>query len=171
MKDDGNATSWMPVGEIHDRLNLHDIILTDNRDDGWNYIVNDVVEYTKECISSIYRRLLTDINEIRNNKNPSFVNQNIEEMYYIIDLPFRNWLYSIDENSSKEEKIFEWRKTLKELIERQAQRLVEFAGARDYKGIEKDKRIKNIATSYSFFKTLLNKKLKIKEEENAGEIE
>lgn len=171
MKDDGNATSWMPVDEVYDRLNIHDIIVKDDEEQGWNKRVYDTVDITKYCISFIYKNFLSDINEIRNTKNSSFVSQNVEEMYFIIDQPFREWISSIDKNSDKEEKVFEWNEVLKDLILNQADRILKEAGPRDFKGIIKEGKTMNIATAYSTFKYFLNIKLKTKEVKNGREVE
>lgn len=175
MEDDGNATSWMPVGEIHDRLDIHDIIITDGRNDGWNNIVYDLVEETKFAVSVIYRNLLADISDMRRFKGTAFIDENISEMYYIIDHPFRDWISSIDIKSSKEEKVFEWRKTVKGLILKSAEEIALKSGSREYKGIIVKRKnepitescIKNLAKSYSRFKYFLDKKIKTKEQEYA----
>lgn len=175
MEDDGNATSWMPVGEIYDRLDIHDIIITDDKNDGWNKIVNDLVEETKFAVSVIYRNLLSDISDIRKYKGTAFIDENINELYYIIDHPFRDWISSINERSSKEEKVFEWRKTVKSIILKSAEEIALKSGSREYKGtIVKKKNepitescLKNLPKSYSRFKYFLDKKIKTKEEEYA----
>ena len=38
MKDDGNATSWVPVDEATDQLSINDIILTDIEKDGGYHV-------------------------------------------------------------------------------------------------------------------------------------
>lgn len=175
MEDDGNATSWMPVGEIYDRLDIHEIVITDDRNDGWNNIVYDLVEETKFAVSVIYRNLLADISDMRRFKGTAFIDENISEMYYIIDHPFRDWISSIDNKSSKEEKVFEWRKIVKGLILKSAEEIALKSGSREYKGIIVKRKnepitescIKNLAKSYSRFKYFLDKKIKTKEEEYA----
>lgn len=186
MKDDGNATSWVPVDEICDSLSIADIIITDDEKNGWKNRILQIISDTKYCVSVVYKRFMQDINEIRSfhieedkskpiNKNKkaksdSFINQNVEELYFIIDEPFRDWITSIDKNDSKDKKCNEWKITLRRLILNQANSLVKEAGNRDFVGIVKDDKVKNIATSYSSFKYFLNDKLKIKEkEENNGE--
>lgn len=163
MEADGNATSWMPVGEVYDSLNLHDIVITDDKEGGWTDRVNDAVELTKESISRTYRRFIRDLLEIRNIDSREIVDQYVEQMYFAVDYPFRQWIQSIDSTSNKEEKMLEWKNTLKDLIESSAEEIVEEAGPRDYTGIEKDGRIKNIGTIYSSFKYFLNKNFKTKE--------
>lgn len=170
MKDDGNATSWVPVDEICDSLSIADIIITDDDENGWKNRILQTISDTKYCVSAIYKRFIQDIKEIRNLESKLFVDQNVEELYFIIDEPFRDWITSIDKNDSKDEKCNEWKITLRRLVLNQANSLIKEAGNRDFIGIVKDEKVKNIATSYSSFKYYLNDKLKIKEkEENNGE--
>lgn len=166
MRDDGNATSWVPIDEIHDSLSISEIILTDVSEAGWVPRINDVVEETKNVIDRTYRIFIYDIKEIRNLESKEFVNQNVEDLYFMVDKPFRDWISSINPNDLKDEKINEWRSEFKNIVLKQADKILSQAGPRDYIGIEKDKVIKNIATSYSSFKYFLNNQLVIKEDKN-----
>lgn len=163
MEDDGNATSWVPVNEIFDELKINDLVLTDIEKAGWVPRIDEVVEETKSVIGKTYRKFISDIKEIRNISSGEFVNQRVEELYFIIDQPFREWLSDIDATDSKDEKIFEWREILKKLVDKQARNMLEQASPRDYTGISDGNKIKNIATIYNSFKYFLNKQLVIKE--------
>lgn len=163
MEDDGNATSWVPVDEIVDSFNINGMILTDTKSNGWINRINSVVNETKECVEVTYKRFLFAIKEIRKIDSKDFVNQNIEQMYYILDGPFRLWISSITSEDSKDEKDFEWKHIAKKLINRQAKELLAKAGSRDFKGIVVGERVKNIVTEYNSFKYFLNKRLKEKE--------
>lgn len=159
MQDDGNATSWVPVDEIYDVLNIRDAILTDVQEAGWVPRINDVVEETKDVVSRTYRGFIANIKEIRNMSTDGFVNGKTEELYYLIDQPFREWLASLRPEDSKDERIFAWRDTLKKLVMTQAGQVLQEAGPRDYTGIVKDDRMHNIATAYNRFTYYLNKQL------------
>ncbi|KFN89072.1 type I-E CRISPR-associated protein Cse1/CasA [Tetragenococcus muriaticus] len=160
MQDDGNATSWVPVNEIHDSLKINDLVLTDVAQAGWLPRVNEAVETTKTVIGYTYRIFMEDIRDIRQlSSNHQFVNRNVEELYYAVDLPFRNWLSSLQPSDSKAEQIFKWHATLKKIVNQQAEKVLENATYRDYVGIESDGEVKNIITSYNRFKYYLNNKL------------
>ncbi len=98
---------------------------------------------------------------IRNITGNEFTNKLIQEAYYKVDLPFRQWLKSLEVNQDKEERILKWRLTLKKNYSRTSRFfLVQSAGHRDYKGVfGKDKPFKNIATAYNQFAYWLNKNL------------
>ncbi|MDO5028611.1 MAG: type I-E CRISPR-associated protein Cse1/CasA [Bacillota bacterium] len=166
MKDDGNATSWVPVDEIYDYLFVDEVVIKDDEKEGWTPRVNATVEETKFAISVVYKKFLNDIREIRNIESYGFSNRKIEELYYLVDQPFREWISSIEKDDDKDLKILEWRKTLKKIIIREADRIVAEGTNRDFRGIEKNDKTMNIATAYSYFKHFLNKNLIVKEEYN-----
>lgn len=159
MKDDGNATSWVPVDEVSDQLDLNDMIISDQASDGWIIRINDEVSLTKEVIEKTYRAFLENIKLIRGIEQTDFTKNNIEDAYFAIDRAFRNWLESLMPEDSIEERMIEWKKELKSLMMEQAQQRVNEAGAKDFRGIEKDGRSLNITTAYLRFIWSLNKKL------------
>lgn len=162
MKDDGNATSWLPTDEIIDTLFVNEFVLTDLQEKGWVTRINDVVEETKTVVSNTYRRFIKEIKEIRNIQSDAFTSQKVEECYFKIDQPFRQWLASIHYEDEKDCKVFEWRQKLKNIVLREAQTLLQEGGPRDYLGIiDKDKgTVKNIATAYDNFTYWLNQNMK-----------
>lgn len=160
MQDDGNATSWVPVNEIHDNLKINDLILTDVAQTGWLPRVNEIVETTKMVISYVYRTFMVDIRDIRQlSSNHQFVNRNVEDLYYAVDQPFRNWLSSLQPSDTKADKIFLWHRILKKIANEHAEKVLENATYRDYVGIEVDGKLENIITAYNRFKYYLNKRL------------
>jgi len=160
MQDDGNATSWVPINEIHDSLKINDLVLTDIAQAGWLPRINEVVETTKTVISYTYRTFMEDIRDIRQlSSNHQFVARHVEELYYLVDQPFRNWLSSLQPTDSKVEQIFKWNTILKNIVNKQAEKILENATYRDYVGLESDGEVKNIITIYNRFKYYLNKRL------------
>lgn len=171
MQDDGNATSWVPVDEIVDSINIRDAILTDIQDNGWVPRINDVIEETKTAIEWIYKSFVADVKEIRNLSGNQFVNRKVEEFYFNVDQPFRDWLAYLQPYDSKDEKVFEWRRTLKQIALQQAESVLVGAGPRDYTGITREDKIMNIATVYNRFRYRLNEKLPLGGGKKDGEKE
>lgn len=157
MQDDGNATSWVPTDEIIDSLSIKEFVLTD---DSWIVRINEVVEETKRVVSSTYKKYIDEIKEIRNLSSNLFTSQRIEELYFKIDHPFRQWLAGIQLDDEKDEKVKEWRKILKNIVKKEAEAIIGQGGSRDYLGIADGKKIKNIATAYNSFNYRLNQNLK-----------
>ena len=99
---------------------------------------------------------MKDIKEIRNYSNDGFVNNKIEELYSLIDEPFRNWIFEIDETSKKDESIFKWRKIFKKILIQSAQEILNQSNPRDLKGIKKEDKIKNVPMAYNIFEVKIN---------------
>lgn len=159
MKDDGNATSWVPVDEIYDDMAIKEMVLSDTYKNGWVPRINDEVELTKKVVSGIFGYFISDLMTVRNDKSKTFKNQKIEELYYKLNEPFKVWLASIEKNDDKNKKTREWRDELKSLVKNEAKTIVFEASSRDYRGIEKDGKVMNIATCYNKFINILNKTL------------
>lgn len=159
LQDDGNATSWLPINELFDELIIHDYVITDAIEDGWVDRLNGVVEKTKYVIDKTYAFYLNKIKEIRYSKETktNFVPNEIEQMYFIIDTPFRHWLASLKPEDSKDEKILEWYTLLCQLIENRAKEFLFENNTRDYKGILVNDKVQNIPMVYNYFIGMLYK--------------
>ena len=155
MLDDGNATSWAPIDEVEDTLNLKERVLVDTGDTGWIIRINKTITDTKAIIDTVLKRFIFDLLEIRNMEK-SDVSKYVEQFYFRIDLSFRNWIESIDIDNDKDTKEIEWRKVLKKAMKEYVDELVSSSGLRDYKGIETSTGVKNIATIYNSFLYRLN---------------
>ena len=155
MLDDGNATSWAPIDEVEDTLNLKERVLVDTGDNGWIIRINKTISDTKAIIDTVLKRFIFDLLEIRNMEK-SDVSKYVEQFYFRIDLSFRNWIESIDIDNDKDTKEIEWRNVSKKAMKEYVDELVSNAGLRDYKGIETSTGVKNIATIYNSFLYRLN---------------
>lgn len=155
MLDDGNATSWAPIDEVEDTLNLKERVLVDTGDTGWIIRINKTITDTKVIIDTVLKRFIFELLEIRNMEK-SDVSRYVEQFYFRIDLSFRNWIESIDIDNDKDTKEIEWRNVLKKAMKEYVDELVSNAGLRDYKGIETSTGVKNIATIYNSFLYRLN---------------
>lgn len=159
MQDDGNATSWVPVDEITDTLNINNYVLTDVLESGWVPRINEAVDLTKKVVDRTYYTFITDMKEIRNLSSSEFVTNKVEDLYFILDQPFREWLADLSPEDEKDGKISCWTATLKDIVLKEAEVILAGAGPRDFTGIVKDGNIMNIATSYNKFKFLLNRQI------------
>lgn len=170
MQDDGNSTSWKPTDETYDSLNTRQFILTDMDEGEWTPTIRRVVDETKRVISFRYKNYLDDIALIRNDKSGSFVNKNVEKMYFLVDRPFRDWLSSIKFDDDKDDKVFEWRFILYKLVSTEAKKIFETASPRDYRGRVVKRKIKkvekeillNIAVAYNNLDYSIKSDMKIR---------
>lgn len=164
MKDDGNATSWVPTDEICDTLYIDEVVVTDNADDGWVYRINNEVEYTRSAIGFIYKQFLLDICEIRNRSKDDATKYSakyISQAYFLVDQPFREWLANIKPKDSMNERCTQWRNTLHNILIDEAKGMLENATLRDFTGRPSDQSekesTKNIVTAYNIFTSRLKK--------------
>ena len=155
MLDDGNATSWAPIDEVEDTLNLKERVLVDTGDNGWIIRINKTITDTKAIIDRALKKFIFELLEIRNMEK-SDVSKYVEQFYFRIDLSFRNWIERIDIDNDKDAKEIEWRNILKKAMKEYVDEFVSNAGLRDYKGIETSTGVKNIATIYNSFLYRLN---------------
>lgn len=160
MEDDGNATSWVPVNEIYDYLNINDFVASDLSKNGWVIRIDDTINETKDIVEVTYKKFLKEIKLIRNQQSDNFVEQRVENVYFLLNDPFKNWLMSITIDDNKDQKVEEWRKTLEKIVRSEADKVLENANPRDYTGITIDDKNHNIVTAYNSFNYFLNKKLR-----------
>ena len=153
MLPDGNATSWMPIDEISDMLSLNEIILTDDKDNGWSGRVRNIVAETKNIVEGSYKKFLGEIAKRRGIKSDVFAAAYQATLYEKIDHPFREWLWRIQPEDDKAAKESLWKKELYGIALREAEQLMKHLTPRDYKGEE------NCITAYQVFKRELYKKL------------
>jgi len=155
MLDDGNATSWAPIDEVEDTLNLKERVLADTGNTGWIIRINKTISDTKKTIKSVLEKFIKDLLEIRNMEKAD-VSKYVEQFCFRIDLSFRKWIESIDIDNDKDTKEIEWNGILKKAMKEYVDELVSSSGLRDYKGIETSTGVKNIATIYNSFLYRLN---------------
>lgn len=161
MLDDGNATSWLPVDEICDFLNLNDFILTDLEENHWVPRINETVEQTKKVVGFTYRNYLSDLLKIRNKKDTGEMHQQVETLFKQMDQPFREWLRSIEISDSKDKKIVQWYDQLFKIVKNQAEWHVLHASRRDFIGVKEGDQGEsfNIISAYNKFYYFLCKEL------------
>jgi CRISPR system Cascade subunit CasA len=157
----------MPNSDLYDELNICDQVLADVIEAGWVERIANEVELTKNVIEETFRDLLRRIEFIRGARKDMKADSKadekskgiIQEVYFEIDEPFRQWIAGILPGDRMESKVQKWRQTLKDVILKQAEKLLKNASNRDYIGRENEKEIENIATAYNRFKYYLNKQL------------
>lgn len=158
MIDDGNFASRVPIDEVKDTLNLKERVLVDTEDNGWIVRINKTITDTIDTIDKVLKEFIKDLLEIRNMGKSDVAKRYIEQFYFRIDLPFRQWMESVDIGDDKDEKEIEWHNILKTAMKNYVDELVSNATLRDYKGIEGSGSVKNIATIYNSFLYRLNQK-------------
>lgn len=155
MENDGKGAS-VPTNEITDSLNINNLVLLDY---DWTVRINEMVDLTKQIIETVYKFFIDDVKKIRNIGTKDYTSIKMEEAYYKIDQSFREWLRHIQVADSKEEKIGEWKKTLKKMMMDMVEDMVVHSGNRDFIGIVENENNLNIAVAYNKFLFKLGKQL------------
>lgn len=168
MESDGNATSWLPVNEIVDSFSIHEAILFEGGDAGWATRIEDVVEITKQVVEKTFGMFVKSVMDLRNIIDRRVSEKELEQLYFRIDNPFKEWLATLQPDDDKEERIAEWYDTLRQIVQRQADDIVREAGTQDYKGKVVNEKFRNIMTAYNTFRYFLNQLLASKEEKHAA---
>lgn len=169
MQDDGRPSARLITDEIYDKLNINEMLLTDFDIKGWVTRLNETIDETKYIVDVIYRKFVKDIKDIRNLSSDDFVNRSIQSLYFRIDKPFRDWIEGIKPTDTKDEKILEWRDTLRKLVLLHINEFMKNSNPRDFTGtIIKNKKsgneyTLNIAIAFNSFMQKFNNKLPKKE--------
>lgn len=167
MESDNNATSWVPVNEIVDNLDIHDAILLDADDAGWVIRIEEVVTVTKEVVEKTFGSFIRKVLDVQNIAEPgrrrTLTDYYQEQLYFLIDSPFKDWLMILRPGDDKEKRIAQWYTELHKIVRRQAEEILRTAGPREYKGKVANDKFENIMTAYNSFSYFLNQKLPTKE--------
>lgn len=152
--------SQMINDEIYDEINIHNEVLADVEEkNGWVIRISNEIEKTKEVIENILRRFASEIKQIRNLSSEGLVATVVQDAYFDIDLPFREWLSEIEFEDDKDQTVRIWREKLYQIIMNQAQQLLETAGKRDFIGLTiksgSQERYTNIEIAHNVFKSRL----------------
>lgn len=159
IKSGANAASRVLEDEIHDSIFFRDRILTDLSDNGWTFLINDEIDIIKQAINFALKNFGDKVHSIRNVRGDSITKRLIQDAYFEIDKPFREWLRSINDIDNRDDKIIEWRSIAKHEILEVARKLLAEGNNRDYIGIELSdgKGYLNLPIAYNEFRRNLNK--------------
>lgn len=153
--------SSMPNGELYDEFVMQDSVIGDaNKNKRTLNQINLEVETTKKAIG-LLGYLAKDITKIRNASDATLPEKIVEQSYYTVDTPFRNWLVNIMPRTRMNGYRLIWRKQLKTILLQQADLLIHPLTVRDLKGVPNDKTqsMENVVTQYMKFKWRLNQLL------------
>lgn len=156
--------SGMLNGEIYDSLDINREIFNDISRDGYVEKIYDEAEITQKAVITFKYFVQNVMKNIRNVSNDDLVNNLIDETYFAIDEPFKNWIANIDNNTDMIRYPSIWRKKLYNILVNKAESYMYPFSARDLMGTvnPKTNSIENIITKYKIFKNSLRKQLNLK---------
>lgn len=140
MISDGNATSQSPYSEVVDNMEAEAGVLFDENPElskYWPKRIEGAVLDTQK-IASYFYWFTKEFSELRGVKDSSWANKAAERFYDRLNSPFYSWLSSITEDSNREEKVREWRKTLNRIVAQQAKEVFALSASAEIIGKGKD---------------------------------
>ena len=159
---DDNAASQMPAAEIFDDMQIDADVLFDEDPSAaqkWPDRIEDMIVLTQK-IGSDYWRFAANIGRLRNVDDRSFANKMIAEFYDGLNVPFKNWLRSLNNIDDRDTQSNDWKKKLKDYVQEVADEVIQSSSPRDMTGfvdvngvIDKNKGLVNIFTINNQFRT------------------
>lgn len=133
-----NASNKM-INEMNDDIYLDFDVSRDIVQNGWIVRIIEIIEHTKTFINDKYRKFAKNV--IRLDKGISAPQQEmveplLENVYFALNKPFKDWLASIVYKEDKEKKIKECKEIIKEVILNEARKTTQELGPRAYIGIK-----------------------------------
>lgn len=153
--------SSMINGEIHDSLNINREVFDDLSDGGYVSKIYDEVNKTENAVS-ILESFIKDLMKMRNVVNDGPIDALVEEAYFSIDKPFKNWISNMNTSVDMIYYQNKWRKQLYNILINKAESVMYPLSTRDLIGKinSKTNSIDNIVTRYDHFRNSLKKCLK-----------
>lgn len=160
----GVMASNVMSNEMNDDIYIDFDVSRDISQNGWIVRINEIIEHTKAFINETYRGFAEHV--IRLGKGISspekeMVDSLLENVYFALNNPFKDWLASIVYKEDKEKKIKECKEIIKEVILNEARKTTQELGPRAYIGIKyknkKDMKYTNIAIAFNQLVLDINK--------------
>lgn len=161
---EGKTASNKMINEMNDDIYLDFDVSRDISQNGWIVRIIEIIENTKKFINAKYGKFAENV--IRLGKGISAPKQDmvdslLENVYFALNKPFKDWLASIVYEEDKEKKIKECKEIIKEVILNEAQKTTQELGTRAYIGIKyknkKNMKYTNIAIAFNQLVLDINK--------------
>jgi CRISPR system Cascade subunit CasA len=165
---DGNSSSQLPAVELTDDMTINADVLFDEKNQmEWPARIADTVDLTKR-IGTDYWWLMKNVAKIRNISNSDFASREQGKFYARLNEPFRAWLSGLTNTDDRDEKINDWKSTLKQLVLNSADDFAKELTPRDKKGISVEGKggevqLLNFFTAYNSFRRGIYRDLSGKE--------
>lgn len=147
---DGNATSQAPAVEVTDDMQLQaDVLFDPEIAKYWPVRIEEVIGVTQNVGKDFYHFALT-LGQIRNVDARVFAGNLSAKFYQNLNEPFKEWLAQLTGVDDRDQKIKQWKKQLRNILNDTVHDVMKSSSPRDISGIEDDKgRLMNIFTARS----------------------
>ena len=145
---DGNATSQAPAVEVTDDMQLQaDVLFDPEIAKYWPVRIEEVIDVTQRIGTDFYHFAST-LGQIRNVDARTFAGNLSAKFYQNLNEPFKEWLAQLSGVDDRDQKIKQWKKQLRNILNDTVHDVMKSSSPRDISGIEDDKgRLLNIFTA------------------------
>ena len=160
---DGSPSNT-PILEVFNDMNINASVLFDEGENRWPRRIEDTIATTQN-VANDYIKMVKKVGLIRfhgdNKQAGSFSEKYGLAFYDGLNVPFKNWLSGLKDSDNRDEKISEWKNTLKQIVSDSLNDFMKGAVRSEIVGsFGKNDKINNIFTAVSLFKNKMYKKLK-----------
>lgn len=159
---DGSASNT-PIMEVFNDMNINASVLFDEGENRWPRRIEDTI-VTTQNVADDYIKMVNKVGLIRfhgdNRQAGSFSKKYGLGFYDGLNVPFKNWLSGLKDSDNRDEKIAEWKNTLKQIVSDSLNDFMKGATHSEIVGsFDKNDKINNIFTAVSLFKRNMYEKL------------
>lgn len=159
---DGSASNT-PIMEVFNDMNINASVLFDEGENRWPRRIEDTI-VTTQNVADDYIKMVNKVGLIRfhgdNRQAGSFSKKYGLGFYDGLNVPFKNWLSGLKDSDNRDEKIAEWKNTLKRIVSDSLNDFMKGATHSEIVGsFDKNDKINNIFTAVSLFKRNMYEKL------------
>lgn len=159
---DGSASNT-PIMEVFNDMNINASVLFDEGENRWPRRIEDTI-VTTQNVADDYSKMVNKVGLIRfhgdNRQAGSFSKKYGLGFYDGLNVPFKNWLSGLKDSDNRDEKIAEWKNTLKRIVSDSLNDFMKGATHSEIVGsFDKNDKINNIFTAVSLFKRNMYEKL------------
>lgn len=129
---DGNATSQSPAAEVVDSFQIQASVMFDP-DQLWPDRINDTILKTQD-VGKAFWGYVAQIETLRNLSNHDLANQQGAGFYEALNIPFKAWLAGLTVNDERDEKVEKWYHQLQQIVNNQAEVMMQAATPQDLRG-------------------------------------
>lgn len=163
--NDGKSFSRSPVAEIYDNMRIEAAVLFDSDKDTamyWPARIEDTIQTTKK-VADYFMEFVRRTGELRGLSKSGAKKFSLilsSNFYFELNQPFKKWLSSLRAEQKRDDKIDEWKKTLRELVINSAAKVLQSASPKEIIGQRSDDRkVTNIFVLYNDFQRSINQEL------------
>lgn len=165
--NDGNATSQAPVAEYYDDMTIDaDVLFDDVGEQRWPVRIADTIEITTQ-VGKDYWVFMNNVSKLRRLAGNEFANRASASFYDQLNVPFKDWLASLQSGDDRDAKISIWNHQLWSIMCASIDEFMNQVTPRDLRGqIDENGKLINVLLFRSQLFSKVSGRLKIEKQVN-----